>query len=249
MKRVLSASVLSGLAALSSGCGGEPRQLEGEPAEVLEKAATLSGVKGIPPLGWYRWGEDGYVTIPVLGIYHRKDFSMGFFGLIHLGTTVVERDAKGRATEVRMRDFNLAGIYNATERQFLEGDRLVRERARRILWFIPIGKTREEIPALAAGGIRGLPPFWFYRNNFLWHVTAPFPLFSHHSDSLNHGLVGVINWGVRRTGKDDEGKLSEVRWDDFNLLAFWNSTETIYREGPHAFRKRADRLFWFLPIN
>ena len=246
MKRFLAAV---GLASLLAGCGGEPVRLQGDPAAELEKAAALSGVKGIPPLGWYRWGEEGYVTIPVLGVFHKKDLSIGFFGILHLGTTKVERDAEGRATAVLMRDFNLAGLYNATERQSLQGDKLVRERSRRILWLIPVGKTREEIPALAAGGIRGLPPFWFYRNNFLWHVTAPFPLLSHHSDTLNHGLVGVINWGIRSVRKDEEGRLSSVRWDDFNLLAFWNSSETVYREGPNLFRKRSDRLFWFLPVN
>ncbi len=241
--RCLLVLALGTVALLTAGCGGEPRQLAGPPEEALALAASASDVKGIPLLGWYRWGEDGYVTIPVLGIYHRKDLSLGFFGLIHLGTTHVDRDAAGRAVGVGMRDFNVLGFYNASERQFLEGDKLVRERSRRLFWFLPLGKTREEIPALAAGGIRGLPPLWFYQNNFLWHVTAPV-LLSHHSDDLNLGLMGAINLGTRRVARDEAGAIREVTLQDFNLLGLWGSTERVYREGDHAFRKMTRHLLW-----
>lgn len=212
---------------------------------MLEEAARASGVKGIPPLGWYRWGEEGYVTIPVLGIYHRKDLSLGFFGLIHLGTTDVERDEAGRAVGVRSKDFNLAGFYNTSERQFLEGDRLVRERSRRIAWFLPMGSTREEIPALSADGIRGLPPLWFYRNHFLWHVSSPVML-SHHSDDLTLGLVGILNLGTRGVSRDEGGAVREVRLLDVNLLGLWSSSERFYRQGDCAFRQATRRLFWIL---
>ena len=199
-------------------------------------------MKGIPPLGWYRWGEDGYVAIPLLGVFHKKDLSIGFFGLIHYGTTRVDRDAEGRATGVKMRDFSFLGFYNASERQFLEGDKLVRERARRLFWFLPLGTTREEIPALAAGGIRGPAPLWFYRNNFLWHVTSPI-LLSHHSDDLTLGLLGLINLGTRSVERE-QASPREVRTRDINLLGLWSTSERIYRQGEHAFRQRTRRLLW-----
>ena len=230
-------------AVLLTGCGGQIHQLPGPPEEELARAAASSSMKGIPPLGFYRWGEDGYVSIPVLGMYHQKDFSLGLFGILHLGTTRVDRGADGRANGFQMRDYNLLGFHNSTERQFLEGDRLVREKSHRILWFIPLGTSREEIQALDYGGIRGAVPLWFYRNNFLWQVSSPL-LLSHHSDDLNLGLLGVLNLGLRTVEKNASGALEEVRLTDLNLLGLWGSSERVYREGDHAFRKYTRRFLW-----
>jgi len=243
-RSVLVPSLLA-VAAFLSGCGGEPRQLPGPPDEELARAASSSGMKGIPPLGFYRWGEEGYVSIPLLGMYHQKDFSLGLFGILHLGTTRVDRTADGHATGFRMRDYNLLAFHNSTERQFLEGDHLVREKSHRILWFLPLGTSRQEIPALDSGGIRGAPPLWFYRNNYLWHVSSPL-LLSHHSDDVNLGLLGLLNLGIRTVEKDASGALKEVRLTDLNFLGLWGSTERVYREGDHAFRKHTRRFLWVL---
>ena len=54
--------------------------------------------------------------------------------------------------------------------------------------------------------------------------------------------------GRREVRRGDGGAPREVILDDFNLLGFWNSTERIYQEGDHAFRKCTHRLFWFLPL-
>lgn len=241
MRRLLPAILL--LAPVFAGCGGKAKGVPGSPEQVLAGAAARSGVKGIPPLGFYRWGEDGYVAIPVLGIVHRKDFSLGLFGILHMGTTRVDRDPDGRATRVRMRDFNLLGFYNASERQFLEGDKLVRERSRRLFWILPLGTTREEIPALAAGGIRGAVPLWFYWNKFPWHVTTPL-LLAHHSDRTNVGFLGLANLGLRSVETDDKGAPREVRLLDVNLLGLWSTSERIYREGEHVFHQRTNRILW-----
>ena len=231
------------LAAGLSGCGGTVRQLPGSPEEELAPAAASSGMEGIPPLGFYSWGEEGYVSIPLLGMYHKKDFSLGLFGILHVGTTRVDRTADGRASGVLMRDFNLLGFHNTTERQFLEGDRLVRERSRRLFWFLPAGSSREEIPALEFGGIRGAVPFWFYRNNYLWHVSSPL-LLSHHSDEVNLGLLGILNLGLRTVDRGADGSVQEVRLTDLNLLGLWGSSERVYREGDHACRRHSRRLLW-----
>ena len=246
MRRLAAVLVLGSLAALAGGCAVTQR-LPGDPQEALRKAASLSDIKGMPPLGWYRWGEEGFVTIPVLGIYHRKDFSLGFFGIIHVGTTKVERRADGRASGVERHDWNLLGLYNTAERQSLEGDHLVRETSRRILWIIPIGTTREEVPALDAGGTRGIPPLWFYGDDFPWHVTAPI-LLSNHNDESTFGLVGFINLGTRTIERDGDMKLKEVRMEDFNLLGCFNSSERVYIENGSAWRTVTRRLLWFLPV-
>ncbi|MHC4661483.1 MAG: hypothetical protein ACYS8W_07310 [Planctomycetota bacterium] len=79
---------------------------------VIENESTI---RGIPPLYWFRAGEDGYVIVPPLLSFlsHNKErtLTLGMLGLVHFGMENRKFDENDLLSEKFAVDVNFLGIW------------------------------------------------------------------------------------------------------------------------------------------